>query len=331
MSRSVTFGVVVGQELALRADGSFDADAYADVIALAERLGFNHVLPADHVFVPPYWAKVIPEFFLDPLELLTYLAARTSQIELVVSCLVVPYRQPFATAKAIATIDQLSGGRFALGVVPGYLKEEYETFRLPLQERNEITNEFVRIMIELWTSDVATYHGQYYDFEGLNVKPKCQRQPHVPIWVGGSSRNALRRVAEFGDCWHPIGFTVVDDAYKAANREELADKPLPTSGTTPRRLRRDLGEIAGLAEERSRDISELQVVVLAGKPVEDLSSARAPGSDIPSDDRTVDWYGQYLDAGATGLVFSARASSLSGAAEQLEQFAEGPMRQLRPH
>jgi probable F420-dependent oxidoreductase len=329
MSNSVTFGVVVGQELALRTDGSFDAEAYADVIAVAERLGFNHVLPADHVFVPPYWAKVIPEFFLDPLELLTYLAARTSRIELVVSCLVVPYRQPFATAKAIATIDQLSGGRFALGVVPGYLKEEYETFRLPLQERNEMTNEFVRIMIELWTSDGATYHGKYYDFEGLNIRPKCHRQPHVPIWVGGSSYNALRRVAEFGDCWHPIGFTVVDEVYKAANQDELADKSLPTSGTTPGRLRKGLSEIARLAEEGSRDISDLQVVVLAGKPVEDMSSGRAPRADTPGDDRMVDWYGQYLDAGATGLVFSARAGSLSGAAEKLEEFAAGPMRQLR--
>jgi probable F420-dependent oxidoreductase len=245
--------------------------------------------------------------------MLTYLAAPTSNIDLVVSCLVVPYRQPFATAKAIATIDQLSGGRFVLGVVPGYLKEEYETFRLPLHERNEITNEFVRIMIELWTSDVASYLGKYYDFEDLNIRPKCYRRPHVPIWVGGSSRNALRRVAEFGDCWHPIGFTVVDDDYKAANQADLADKELPTSCTTPWRLRKDLTEIRRLAEERSRDISELQVVVLAGKPVEDMSSARSPGTDTPSDDLMVDWYGQYLDAGATGLVYSARASSLSGA------------------
>ena len=103
------------------------------------------------MFVPEYWSKVITDHWLEPFALLSYLAARTLQIELVISCLVVPYRQPFITAKSVVTLDQLSGGRMALGIVPGYLKEEFEAFRLPIDERNAMTNEFVHIMIELWT------------------------------------------------------------------------------------------------------------------------------------------------------------------------------------
>ena len=94
---------------------------------------------------------MITDVWLEPFALLSYLAAVTSRIELVIACLVVPYRQPFVTAKSVATLDQLSGGRATLGIVPGYLKEEFEAFALPLEERNAMTNEFVRIMIELWT------------------------------------------------------------------------------------------------------------------------------------------------------------------------------------
>ena len=269
MQGGLTYGVSVPQFIAMRPDGSFDADAYAEVIAAADRLGYDQVLLADHVFIPTYWAKVIGDFYLEPFALLSYLAARTSRIELVVACLVVPYRQPFTTAKMVASLDQLANGRLALGVVPGYLKEEFEAFGLPLEERGAMTDEFLRIMIELWTSDAATYDGKYYSCEGIDLKPRCARKPHVPIWIGGSSKAALRRVAELGDVWHPLGFTVVDDAYRTANADELAGKQLPTSGTTPERLARDLATVRGLAEETGRDLADLRVVVYSGLPEDD--------------------------------------------------------------
>jgi probable F420-dependent oxidoreductase len=297
--------------------GDFDADGYAKIIGEAERLGYDFVVAADHVFVPRYWAELIGDIFFEPFTLFSYLAARTSRIEFVFACLVVPYRQPFTTAKTVAAVDQLSRGRFSLGVVPGYLKEEFQTFGLPRDDRNEMTNEFVRIMIELWTDDSATYRGRYYSCENVSIKPKCARQPHVPIWVGGSSRNAMRRVAEFGDVWHPLGFQPVSDAYFAAHKQEFTDS-MQTGGTTPGLLRSGLAYIEDLAAKSQRDISDLKVVIMAG------STADVRGGT----DRVVDNLGRYIQAGATGFSISAPGESAKECTDNLARFAEEVIPQL---
>ena len=322
----LTFGVTIDQALAMDADGDFDAERYAAVIVEAERLGFDHVFAPDHVFVPPYLAKIIKDTWIDPFTLLSYIAAKTSRIELVLACLVVPYRQPFATAKAVATLDQLSGGRFALGVVPGYLEEEFEAFNLPLSERGAMTNEFIRLMVEIWTSDTATFEGRYYRCAGINVKPRCARSPHVPLWVGGSSRSAIQRVVAFGDVWHPIGFTVIDDKARTANGGEFDGKALPSSGTTPQRLRQDVEYATRLADQTGRDLSSLQVVILPGPPPDtDMRVFQTPKQkalDLAArPGRMVDWLGQYVDAGATGFVVAPRADSLDGCVDYLRAYA----------
>jgi probable F420-dependent oxidoreductase len=317
-----TFGVSVRQDLAMDGDGTFDAHRWSGVFATADRLGYQQAFVADHVFVPPYMRRVIGDVWLDPFTLLAYLAARTTAMELVISCLVVPYRQPFATAEAIATIDQLSGGRCAMGVVPGYVREEFETFNLPHGQRGVMTNEFVRIMREVWTSDAASYEGRYYSFDSIDVIPKCVRRPHVPIWVGGSSRAAIRRVAEFGDVWHPMGFTVFSEEHKVRHGDELAGKALPTSGTTPQQLRDGIEEIRRLAGEADRDLGDLQVVVLPGLPVDETGSRAFAGSGARvSQDQLIDWLGQYVEAGATGFYVSPTGSSLDECEEHLERYA----------
>jgi probable F420-dependent oxidoreductase len=317
VAENIAFGVSVRHKLAMDAAGDFDADGYAGIIAGVEQLGYDFVVAADHVFVPPYWAELIGDIFFEPFTLFSYLAARTFRIELVFACMVVPYRQPFATAKTIAAVDQLSRGRFNLGVVPGYLKEEFQTFGLPREERGEMTNEFVRIMIELWTADSATYRGKYYSCDGISIKPKCVRRPHVPIWVGGSSRNAMRRVAEFGDVWHPLGFEPVDAAYFASHEQEFTDS-MQTGGTTPELLRTGIDYIGELAAQSGRDLSNLRVVVMAGG----TADVRA------GTDRVVDNLGRYLQAGATGFSMSAPGESAEECHDNLVRFAEEVMPQL---
>jgi probable F420-dependent oxidoreductase len=334
MEKGLTFAFALRQDIAMQSNGEFDGERFADVVLRAERLGYDHVVVNDHVFLPTYWGKVSSGDaynILEPFPLLSYLAARTSTIELVISCLVVPYRQPIVTAKAVATLDQLSGGRFALGVVPGYVKEEFEAFRLPLLERSAMTNEFVHIMIELWTNDVASYQGQYYRFEGIELKPKCARHPRVPIWVGGSSLQALRRVADFGDVWNPMGFDIVDERYRAANEEELAGKKLPTGGTTPKRLRQGLDYLQHLAETASRDLSALQVIVYPGAPVDEEGGPpllESVGDVTRGGPRVLDWLGRYVEAGATGFVIAPPGDSLQECGDRLEQFAAEVIGQL---
>jgi probable F420-dependent oxidoreductase len=317
VTRKITFGVSMKHVLAMDAMGDFDADSYSDIIGRVEALGYDFVVAADHVFVPPYWAELIGDTFFEPFTLFSYLAARTSRIEFVFACLVVPYRQPFTTAKTVAAVDQLSRGRFNLGVVPGYLKEEFQTFGLAREQRNAMTNEFVRIMIELWTNDSATYRGKYYSCENITIKPKCVRRPHVPIWVGGSSRNAMRRVAEFGDVWHPLGFQPVDDAYFAAHEEEFTDS-MQTGGTTPDRLSSGLDYIKELAAKADRDISNLKVVIMAGG---NLDLRRGP-------DRVVENIGRYTQSGATGFSMSPPGNSAEECLDNLARFAEEVIPQL---
>ena len=156
-----------------------------------------------------------------------------------------------------------------------------------------MTNEFVRIMIELWTSDAASYVGRYYSCENVNIKPKCVQRPHVPIWVGGSSRNAMRRVAEFGDVWHPLAFQPVDDAHYSAHEQEFTDS-MQTGGTTPELLRRGLDYIQDLAATSGRDLSDLKVVMMAGRSLN-------PRGD---ENRVVDKLGRYIEAGSTGFSMS---------------------------
>jgi probable F420-dependent oxidoreductase len=331
VAKRPTFGVSIRQALAMDPSGNFDAEGYAAVIAGVERLGYDQVVVADHVFVPRYWADLIGDVFFEPFTLLSYLAARTSRIGLTLGCLVVPYRQPFTTAKTVAAIDQLSGGRFGFGVVPGYLKEEFRTFGLPRDERNEMTNEFIRIMIELWSSESATYNGRYYSCDGVNVKPKCIQRPYVPIWVGGSSRNAMRRVAEFGDVWHPLGFQPVDDAYFAAHRHEFTDS-MQTGGTTPARLREGLDFIEDCAGTSGRDISDLKVVVMVGRTV-DVRAHAGSLTSVGDDNhahraRVVDLLGRYLEAGATGFTIGSLGESASEILDDLAQFAEEVIPQL---
>ena len=200
-----TFGVSVKHKLAMDPAGNFDAEGYADIIARVEQLGYDFVTAADHVFVPPYWAELIGDLHFEPFTLFSYLAAKTSRIGLVFACMVVPYRQPFTTAKTVAAVDQLSGGRFSLGVVPGYLKEEFHTFGLPRVERSEMTNEFVRIMIELWTSDVASYVGRYYSCENVEHQAQVRATPpcaHLGWWqfpkCNETSSGIRRRMAPLG-------------------------------------------------------------------------------------------------------------------------------------
>lgn len=332
----LTFGVSVRQDIAMRADGTFDADGWADVVVQAERLGFDQVFVADHVFVPPYMARVIGDVWMDPFTLLAFLAARTTRIELVFSCLVVPYRQPFAAAEAVSTIDQLSGGRCALGVVPGYIREEFETFKLPLDERSTMTNEFVRLMIELWTSRSTTFEGRYYSCNQVDVQPKCVRQPHVPIWVGGSSTSALRRVAEFGDVWHPTGFTIITDEYRDEFKDEMAGKSLPSSGTTPNCVREGIEQVRRFADEAGREIGDVKVVVLPGVPEDEDGDGDGRRSSVAQAlrggagrDAMIDWLGRYIDAGATGFYVSPRGNSLPECTAFLERYAAEVIPQLR--
>src|SRR5712691_12691081 len=197
-----------------------DPEALRDLAQAAEDLGFDSIWLSDHVVVPEHIASSYPysvdgsfptrpdQPYLQPLSALAYLAGMTRRVRLGTHVLILPYRHPLLTAKMVATIDNLSGGRVDLGIGVGWMREEFEALGLEervFTRRGAATDEQLRILKMVWTEDVASFEGEFYRFDRLGALPHPLQKPHPPIWVGGHSQAALRRTARFGDGWLPIG------------------------------------------------------------------------------------------------------------------------------
>jgi len=192
-----------------------------NISALAKRgeeLGYGYLAIPDHIVIPreiesPYPYNTARKMVgaasgdcLEQLVLMAYLAAATSKIRLLTSIMVVPHRSPVFTAKALATIDVLSQGRVTVGCGVGWMDEEFQAVGAPpFAERGKVTDEYLRIFKALWTEDNPRFEGAYARFANISFLPKPVQKPHPPLWIGGESPAALRRVVALGDAWYPIG------------------------------------------------------------------------------------------------------------------------------
>ena len=184
----------------------------------AEALGFAHLAVTDHIIVPKTIDSRYPynqsgEFpgqatggdCFEQFTLLAYLAAISTKPRLVTAVTVIPHRGAVHTAKILATIDVLSGGRTTLGVGAGWMKEEFDALGVPdFEKRGKVTDEYLEAFKILWTEDDPRYGGRHINFENINFFPKPIQKPHPPIWVGGESPPALRRTVRYGDVWFPV-------------------------------------------------------------------------------------------------------------------------------
>jgi probable F420-dependent oxidoreductase len=162
----------------------------------------------DHLFNNGYIRQRLDDKpYYHPLATLSYLSATTRRVILGTSVLVLPYHNPVELAKYTATLDRMSGGRVTLGVGVGAMTEEFEALGIPMRQRGALTNECIAIMKELWTNPDPTYHSQRWHFSDLKFSPKPLQQPHIPLWIGGSSPGAMKRAATIGDGWHPSGMS----------------------------------------------------------------------------------------------------------------------------
>ncbi len=191
---------------------------------LAEALGYHLVMISDHVAITPDVAARFGAPFYDPFVTLGWLAGITGKIELGTTVIILPYRHPLQTARLVANVDRLSGGRFIFGVGAGWARQEFETLGVPFHRRGAITNDYLAAIKACWASDVASHHGPFVSFKDVHTGPRPVQTPYPPIWVGGSSDAALRRAARFGDAWHPIRIRVDSLARTGLPRlSELAD------------------------------------------------------------------------------------------------------------
>ena len=175
----------------------------------AEDLGLDGVFVPDHILAKPATTQHYGPHWPDPFALLAFLAGRTQRIQLGASVIVLPYRNALVAAKAAATVDQASGGRFIFGVGVGWDEAEFDDLRLPFRQRGRMSDDYIRAIKAAWASDVPEHKGEFLSFSGATFAPRPQQRPHPPIWVGGSpggvSAPAVRRCAELGDAWHPLG------------------------------------------------------------------------------------------------------------------------------
>ena len=171
---------------------------------LAEGLGYHLIMTSDHIAVTPDVKTRYPAPFYEPISTLGWLAGITQRIEIGTTVLILPYRSVLETARACANIDQLSGGRFILGVGIGWAEQEFQALGVPYHQRGAMTNEYLEALRLLWSQDVATFEGRFVSFREVNTAPRPVQSPAPPIWVGGASDAALRRAVLWGDAWHPI-------------------------------------------------------------------------------------------------------------------------------
>jgi probable F420-dependent oxidoreductase len=189
---------------------------------LAERAGacgVDSVWVSDHLVAPLGVASVYPydrrphptpgdvgviERFYEPLVTLAYLAGRVPALRLGVSAYVMPYRNPVVTAKQIASLDALSGGRLVVAVGVGWLREEFEALGVPFAGRGRRTEEYLAVAKALWAGGEARFEGRTYRLPPVRTGPQPVQRPHPPLWIAGNSPRAVRRAARLGDGWHAI-------------------------------------------------------------------------------------------------------------------------------
>ena len=180
----------------------------------AEAAGFDSLWTVEHVVIPAGYESPYPYSQTgrmagsedspvpDPLIWLAYVAARTSRLLLCTGVLILPQRSPLITAKEVATLDQLSGGRVRLGVGIGWLREEFEAIGAPFEERAARTEEAIAAMRTLWSQKAPTFAGRFYRFQDARMWPKPVRGT-VPVVIGGHSEAAARRAGRLGDGYFP--------------------------------------------------------------------------------------------------------------------------------
>jgi len=176
------------------------------VAEAAEELGFDSVWTTEHIVVGPEGVDPYGRVY-DPLVTLGWIAGWTERIGLGTSIVILPLHNPFHVAKQVATLQELSGRRVALGVGMGWHRDEFDFMGVEFEGRGRRANEAIQVIRALWRGE-RELHGSYWSFRDATAEPLPEPAPE--IWVGGSSAQAIRRARELGDVWHPSRGSTVD-------------------------------------------------------------------------------------------------------------------------
>jgi probable F420-dependent oxidoreductase len=270
---AINFGACADPELQVRA------------AVAAEESGFESIWTSEHVAMPirDNPVPMPPETpFLDSIVSLANVAAHTSRLRLGTGILVMPHHNPVLLAKALATLDLVSGGRLIAGFAGGYVEAEFRVLGVAFKERGAITDEYLQAIRVLWTEEVPRFAGRFAAFDGIRFEPKPRQRPHPPIVIGGRSPRALRRAARFASGWYGFGLTVDGTAAIVGELRRLrvelgrGAEPLEISLTTFEPLTPEL-------VERATEVGIDRLIVMPTVPGDRLeATVRALGARFAS-------------------------------------------------
>lgn len=286
-----------------------------------EDFGFESVWTGDHIVLPTEETDQYPytpdgrfvarpdDPQLDAFVTLSYIASATERAAIGTTVAIVPYRNPIVQAKMFATLDVLTGGRAVCGVGVGWLEKEFDALGASYKRRGAVTDEYLRIFRTLWQDREPRFHGEHYDFDGIYFAPKPVRDGHIPIWVGGHTRRAIRRAVKYGDAWHPTRQTPEFVARHLPYLREFADSEGRDPSEITVSLKRTLHFTdMGIAEGQSNR-SNGALIASAGEVIEDVEACR--------------------EIGIQQLTFDFRTPSADDCIRTMERFAEAVAGRIR--
>jgi probable F420-dependent oxidoreductase len=279
------------------------ASELASCALAAEHAGVDAVFVTDHPAPPEQWLQRGGHPTLDPFVALGVAASGTTRLRLHTNLLVLGYRQPYLAAKAVASLDVLSGGRVILGVGVGYLRAEFDALGADFDDRGARADDSLAAMRAAWT-------GEPQGPDGVVVRPRPVQRPHPPIWVGGNSVRAMRRAIEHGQGWAPMPSPRAAEALLGTPGIESVEE-----------LGERIALLGRMADEAGRT-EPLDVVVIP-------SSLSGFAGESWSADEVVDEIGRLREVGGTALAVDLRAPDVSTWLDRLGRFADEVLSAVR--
>lgn len=306
MPQTLTYGLDVGiyGRLAAR-------EHILELARLAEDAGLESIWVADHVIFPvsftskyPYSASgtfpvnMAQEPLLEPIATMGVLVGATQRVKIGTAVLVMPYRNPVLLARMLVTLDVLSGGRMILGAGVGWLEEEFVALDArPFVARGRVTDESLEIVKRLCQGGEVSFQGEHYQLAPVVSTPGSVQRPHLPMFIGGTTRPALQRVARLGDGWI-------------------------STGMGPERLKDRLGVLRTLCEAQGRPFSELRLVhklfINIGQARHGADGQREAGTGSPAE--IVDDLQRLLELGYHSVIVRYRGSDAEAQRTQIKTF-----------
>ncbi|QFS91285.1 F420-dependent glucose-6-phosphate dehydrogenase [Mycobacterium sp. THAF192] len=274
----------------------------ARVAAAAETAGFDGFGFTDHPAPSQRWLESGGHDALDPFVAMGFAAAHTTTLRLIPNIVVLPYRNPFIVAKAGATLDLVSGGRFTLAVGVGYLKREFAALGVDFDDRAALFEESLQVIRDIWTTDDVTVDGKHFTAQGITAHPRPVSVPHPPIWIGGNTAAARTRVAAHGQGWCPFRAPAM-----------LAQTARTAALESPADLAAGIGDLRRRLEEAGRDPSTVDVTFTN-------HAGGTPGADDFDADAFLEGVAQLTELGVTWVQVGVPGDSLAHALEAIEQF-----------